>query len=167
MATITPGSGGTCKSSTAEGQLHEVMTFISRQQAISTANPGGVTNVTASHDQQSLIFTGSYKFGVVQSIDGSGLLSLTASSYLVSTGFTVGSGGTFKGNTPEKYALEVLMFLQSLELQPAKNPQNRNFISGTFNSDSGLYQGSFSIPVILGVDAVTGVVNYGANPYLL
>ncbi|MBD1917166.1 MULTISPECIES: hypothetical protein [Cyanophyceae] len=167
MATVLPGTGGTIKSTTAEGQAHEILTFIGiRQQSLST-NPGEVTNVSGQHDQQALIFSGTYEFTVAQTISNTGGLTLEATPYLVGTGFQVGTGGTFKGNSPEKYALEVLMYLQSLELQPAKNPQNRNFITGTFNSDTGRYQGSFSIPVILGIDAVSGVVNYGANPYLL
>jgi hypothetical protein len=86
---------------------------------------------------------------------------------LVGSAFQVGTGGTFKGNSPEKYALEVLMFLQNLERDPTKNPSSRNFVTGTYNSDTGLYQGSFSLPVIFNLDAGTGVVSYGADPYLL
>lgn len=167
MASVTPGVDGTCKSSTAEGHLHEVLTFIALKQAQTLTNPSGITNVTGSHNQQSLVYAGTYRFTVSQSISAEGALVLTAESYLVGTNFMPGTGGTFKGNTPEKYALEVLMHLQGLEQDPALNPQNRNFISGTYNSDNQRYEGSYSIPVILGVDAVSGVVNYGANPYLL
>ena len=167
MATVTPGTGSTIKSTTAEGQAHEVLTYIGiRQRSLST-NPGEVTNITGQHDQQALIFSGTYQLSVSQAINSSGTLTLEAVPYLVGTGFQVGTGGTFKGNSPEKYALEVLMYLQSLELNPATNPQNRNFITGTYNSDTGLYQGSFNIPVLCNVDAVTGIVNYGASPYLL
>lgn len=167
MATVTPGSGGTIKSTTAEGHLQEIMTFISIKQAALSTNPSEVTNVSCNHNQQALTFTGNYQFSVSQAIDGSGALTLEANTYLVGTGFQVGTGGTFKGNSPEKYALEVLMYLQGLEQNPSLNPQGRNFITGTYNSDNGLYQGSFSIPVLLGIDATSGVVNYGANPYLL
>jgi hypothetical protein len=167
MATVTPGTGSTIKSTTAEGQLHEVITFIGIRQRNSSTNPGEVENVTGQHDQQALLFSGSYQFNVSQSIASNGSLTLEAVPYLVGTGFQVGTGGTFKGNSPERYCLEVLMYMQSLELNPATNPQNRNFITGTYNSDTGLYQGSFSLPVIVAIDAASGVVNYGANPYLL
>ncbi|MFQ4134759.1 hypothetical protein PGN35_000395 [Nodosilinea sp. PGN35] len=167
MATVTPGTGGTIKSTTAEGQAHEILTFLGIKQRNLTTNPGEIAKVTGQHDQQALIYSGTYEFSVTQSISASGSLTLEAVPYLVGTGFQVGTGGTFKGNSPEKYALEVLMYLQSLELNPVLNPQNRNLITGTYNSDTGLYQGSFSIPVILAIDAASGVVNYGANPYLL
>lgn len=167
MATVTPGTGGTIKSTTAEGQAHEILSFIGIKQRSLSTNPGEVTNVNGQHDQQALIFSGSYQFSVAQTISASGALTLEAVPYLVGSAFQVGTGGTFKGNSPEKYALEVLMYLQSLELNPATNPQNRNFITGTYNSDTSIYQGSFSIPVLMAIDAASGVVNYGANPYLL
>jgi hypothetical protein len=167
MASVTPGVDGTIKSTTAEGQAHEILSFISLKQLSEVTNPGLVSNVLASHDQQALLFSGSYQFSVSQAIDLSGNLTLSVNPYLVGPGFQEGTGGTFKGNTPEKYALEVLMYLQSLELNPTLNPSSRNNITGTYNSDTGLYQGSFSLPVILGIDAVTGIVNYGADPYLL
>jgi hypothetical protein len=167
MATVTPGTGGTIKSTTAEGQLHEIMSFLSINQASIGTNPSEATNVSCSHDQQALLFSGTYQFSVAQTIAANGSLTLAVNPYLVGTAFQEGSGGTFKSNTPEGYALEVLMYLQNRELNPSFNPNNRNNITGSYNSDTGLYQGSFSIPVILGIDAVSGVVNYGANPYLL
>lgn len=167
MATVTPGTGGTIKSTTAEGQAHEVLSFIALKQLSEVTNPGQVTNVLTSHDQQALLFSGTYQFSVSQTIDGSGNLSLAVNPYLVGAGFQGGTGGTFKGNTPEKYALEVLMYLQNLERNPTANPSSRNFVTGTYNSDTGLYQGSFSLPIIFNLDAGSGNVNYGADPYLL
>lgn len=167
MATVTPGTGGTIKSTTAEGQLHEIISFISQKQASISTNPSEAINVSANHDQQALLFSGTYQFSVSQTIGANGALTLTVNSYLVGTAFQVGTSGTFKSNSPEGYALEVLMYLQNRELNASFNPNNRNYITGSYNSDTGLYQGSFSIPVILGIDAVSGVVNYGANPYLL
>ncbi|MBW4486098.1 MAG: hypothetical protein KME14_26545 [Tildeniella torsiva UHER 1998/13D] len=167
MASVTPGTGGTIKSTTAEGQAHEILSFISLKQLSEVTNPGQVTNVLASHDQQALFFSGTYQFSVSQVIDGSGNLTLSVNPYLVGAGFQVGTGGTFKGNSPEKYALEVLMFIQNLERNPTLNPSSRNYVTGTYNSDTGLYQGSFSLPVLFNLDAGSGNVNYGADPYLL
>lgn len=167
MATVTPGMGGTIKSTTAEGQAHEILSFISLKQLSEVTNPGQVSNVLAGHDQQAQLFNGTYQFSVSQVIDGSGNLTLSVNSYLVGSGFQVGTGGTFKGNSPEKYCLEALMYLQNLERDPTKNPSSRNYVTGTYNSDTGLYQGSFSLPIIFSLDAGTGVVNYGADPYLL
>jgi hypothetical protein len=167
MATVTPGTGGTIKSTTAEGQAHEILSFISLRQQSPSINPGQVRNILATHDQDALLFSGTYQLSVTQTIGAGGNLTLSANTYLVGTAFQEGAGGTFKGNSPERYCLEVLMYLQNLERNTALNPSNRNYITGTYNSDTGLYQGSFSLPVILGIDAASGVVNYGADPYLL
>lgn len=167
MASITPGTGGTCKSTTAEGQLQEILSFICLKQAQTTYNPGGVTNVTGIHNQQTLTYAGTYRFSVTHAIDGSGQLVLTTEPYLVGTNFTPGTGGTFKANTPEGYALEVLMYLQNLERNPTLNPQNRNFISGSYNSDTGRYEGSYSVPIQFNIDAGNGLINYADLPYLL
>lgn len=167
MASVTPGLGGTCKSTTAEGQLHEVLTFIALKQANTTTNPEGTTNITGTHNQQSLVFAGTYRLSVIQSIGDGGSIVLTAESFLVGPNFYPGTAGTFSGNTPEKYALEVLMYLQSLELDSAVNTQNRNFITGTYNSDNQTYQGAFTIPVSLSIAPDSGSVLYEAVPYLL
>ncbi|WP_156119955.1 hypothetical protein [Leptolyngbya sp. KIOST-1] len=123
--------------------------------------------MTGTHNQQSLIYSGTYRFDVTQTINSAGHLELEAQPFLVGANFQVGSSGTFKGNSPEKYALEVLMYLQNLENTPGLNPQNRNFVSGTYNSDNQRYEGSFSIPVTFSLNPTTGVISYGANPYLL
>lgn len=167
MASVTPGTGGSIKSTTAEGQAHEILSFIALKQLSEVTNPGQVSNVLSGHDQQARLFNGTYQFSVSQVIDGSGNLTLSINSYLVGSGFQVGTNGTFKGNSPEKYCLEVLMFLQNLERDPTKNPSSRNYVTGTYNSDTGLYQGSFSLPCLFNLDAATGVVSYGADPYLL
>lgn len=167
MASVTAGTGGTIKSTTAEGQLMEIVSFISQKQAIENNNPGLINNVFATHDQQQLTFAGTYNLPVSLSIGSGGVIELAAVTYLVGTAFQVGTNGTFLANSPEGYLLEVLMYLQGLEQQPTLNPNSRNFVTGTYNSDTGRYQGSFTIPVILGIDGASGVINYGANPYLL
>lgn len=167
MASVTPGLGGTCKSTTAEGQLHEVLTFIALKQANTTTNPEGATPITGSHNQQSLVYSGRYRFSVIQAIGAGGSIVLTADSFLVGPNFYPGTGGTFSGNTPEKYALEVLMYLQLLESDGALNPQNRNFITGTYNIDNRVYEGAFTVPVSLSIAPDSGHVLYEAVPYLL
>jgi len=166
MAVVTPGTDGTCKSATAEGQLMEIISFLTIKQADATANPNEVTNVFGSHDQNALVFAGTFALATTQTIGGDGSLTLAAVPYLINTGFTPGTGGTFKSTTPEAYALEVLMYLQALEQTEGANPANRNFITGSYNSDTGLYQGSFSVPCTVALDSVTGAIEYTAAPYL-
>ena len=109
MAVVLPGDNGTCKSATAEGQLHEVISFLALHQGHTDTNPDAVTNVTANHNQQGKTFSGTYRFNALQSITSDGHLEIEVQPYLVGTGFQVGTGGTFKGNSPEKYCLEILM----------------------------------------------------------
>lgn len=145
----------------------EILSFIGLAQASTVQNPTGATNINATHNQQNRLYAGSYRFDVVQAIGDGGTLELQAQPFLTGTGFTPGTDGTFNGTTPEKYALEVLMFLQSRENTPALNPDNRNFISGTFNSDNGRYDGAFSIPTTFALNPTTGAIIYTASPYLL
>lgn len=167
MAIVTPGTGATCKSATAEGQLHEILSFLAHHQGHSSTNPENVINVTATHSQQGRTYSGTYRFNAVQTITMDGHLEIEATPYLVGTNFLVGTGGTFKGNSPEKYALEILMYMQIKENNESTNPQNRNFITGSYNSDTGRYEGSFSLPVSFALDASNGNVAYSASEYLL
>lgn len=166
MAAVTPGAEGTCKSATAEGQLQEILSFLSLKQLDIQVNPGEASNILAIHDQGLGLFSGTFDLPVGQSISSGGALTLTAATYLVGSGFQVGTGGTFKSSAPEAYALEVLMYLQGLEQVSANNPDNRNYITGTYNSDTGRYQGSFSLPITYALDAANGAVEYTADEYL-
>lgn len=145
----------------------EILSFIALAQGNTTQNPTGATNINATHNQQTRVYAGSYRFDVVQAIADGGTLELQAQPFLTGTGFTAGTGGTFNGTTPERYALEVLMYLQLRENTPALNPDNRNFITGTFNSDNGRYDGVFSIPSTFALNPSTGAIVYTASPYLL
>ncbi|MBD1899265.1 hypothetical protein NDI44_08675 [Trichocoleus sp. DQ-A3] len=76
------------------------------------------------------------------------------------------TGDDLKATTAEGLALEALMKLQALERTPAKNPDNRNFVTGTYNSDTGVFSGTYSFPVIQTIDATTGNLTLVADEYL-
>lgn len=164
MATITPGTGGTILSTTAEGQLQEILGYIRQKEAVANTNPEEITAVNGSHSQNSLTYSGNFDFPCTQAINGTGQLVISATHYLSTPSFAPGTGGTFKSTTPEAYALEVLMYLQGLEQISGNNPSNRNFITGSFNSDTGRYSGTFSLPVALSL--VSGLPTYTATEYL-
>lgn len=144
----------------------EIISFLAIKQADVVSNPNEATKVYGSHDQNALVFAGTFELDTAQTIGADGSLTLAATAYLINTGFAPGTTGTFKSTTPEAYALEVLMYLQALEQTEGANPANRNFITGSYNSDTGLYQGSFSIPCTVALDAATGAIEYTATPYL-
>ncbi|HEY9657738.1 MAG TPA: hypothetical protein V6C65_04675 [Allocoleopsis sp.] len=166
MATIAPGTGGTFKTTTAEGRSLEVLMFVQIAESNSSNNPENQNGVDGSINTETNLFEGTFRLPANQTINGNGELVIAAIPYLV--GLTITPGGdnpTFKSTNPIAYLLEVLMYLQALERNPAKNASNRNYITGTYNSDSGLYQGSFRIPIVIGL-APDGSIAVTADQYL-
>lgn len=167
MANIAPGLGGTFKTSTAEGRAIEALMFCQLAEKDLANNPNGDDNISGTINLESLFFEGTYRLPVDQVIGTDGTLILTATSYLV--GLTINPGSdnpTFKSTTPERYLLEVLMYLQGFERNALKNPQGLNAISGSYNSDLALYQGGFQIPIAIGMGS-NGSIEINASPYLL
>lgn len=166
MATITPGTTGTFTSTTAEGQALEALIFLQLRELTPLANPTSEDRITATIDTDTKTLSGSYRLPATQAINSQGQLVISAQPYLNGGAFTPGQNGTFKSTTIEAYCLEVLMYLQFLESQPAKNPNNRNFVAGSYNADSATYSGTFSLPIELTLDGA-GVVGVVATEYLL
>lgn len=166
MATITAGAGATFTATKAEAQAIAALNFLNQRENTSEANPNGDDRINASFDVDLLTFAGTYSLPASQVLNSLGQLVIVSTPYLSSGAFTPGTGGTFKSVTIEAYVLEVLMYLQSLELQPTKNPQNRNYITGTYNSDSKLYAGTFNLPISISIPE-SGIVSFTAVEYLL
>lgn len=110
-------------------------------------------------------FVAAFVLPVVQSVDADGSIKLTAQAYLSNVTFAAGIGGTYKSTTLEAYALEVLMALQLKEQITAKNPNNRNLISGAFDSDTKLYSGALNLPVTYALNV--GKIEVTPVEYLL
>jgi len=72
---------------------------------------------------------------------------------------------TTASSSVEQQALEVLMSIQALEANATANPNNNNFVTGTYNSDTKVYAGTFSIPATQTIGA-GGVLQITANQYL-
>lgn len=166
MATITPGTGATIKSSSAEGQALEILTYLQLQEASAVRNPLAANNIVGSIDLDQKVFSGTYSIPANQVVSNTGGLSINAATYLSGVIFSPGTDGTFKSATPEAYALEVLMALQVIEQTAGRNPDGFNNITGTYNSDTKVYSGTFSIPVVVAIDN-SGAVSVSANPYLI
>lgn len=78
---------------------------------------------------------------------------------------TPGTGGTLKSDTAENALLEAAMVVQNLERTTGNNPNNRNFVNVTFNSDAGTATIAATIPVVqtIGPD---GKLSLEADTYL-
>ncbi len=166
MATVTPGNGATIKSDTIEGVLQEVCTYLQVFEFNALNNPNGLNNVIGNHLQDSKTFTCNYTIPVQQQLNSSGQIVYSAVDYLVDLVFTPGTGGTFKSTTCAGYLLEAIIYCQNLEKNTAKNPNNQNNISGSFNIDSATFSGTINLPISVSISS-DGNVAYIADEYLL
>lgn len=167
MATITPGTDSTFKAQTAEGRAIEAICYLQLQESLTENSSSGRDAIQATFDLTDNTFSGTYAIPSEQGFSATGGLTINTVPYLQNVSISPGTNApTFKSQTLEAYVLEVLMFLQSWERNAAKNPQNRNYISGSFNSDTGIYQGTFTLPISLVLDA-TGKPSFSAVEYLL
>lgn len=165
MASINPGTGGTLTATSAEGALQEILSFIRIQEQTAGRNPQEKTSVNARWDSNSNTLTGTFSFAASRTISGDGSINLAAQTYLQSTSYSAGSGGTFKSATPESAAIEILEYLQILEANSTANPNNENRITSSFDSDRGLYTGSFTLPISLSIGD-DGTIVFVAPEYL-
>lgn len=166
MAAITPGTGATIGAITAEQQAVAALNWLNQRENTSGANPNGEDRINGSFDTDLLTYAGNYSIPATQAINASGQLVISATPYLNGGAFTPGADGTFKSETIEGYVLETLMYLQGLELQSPKNPNNRNYVTGSYNADTRTYAGTFSLPVTQVIEA-DGSSKFSAVEYLL
>lgn len=165
MTQIDKGSNSTLKSTSAEGQLAEVILLIQQLETNLTANPSSRDAVSAAADFNTLTFTGNFSIPCSQEISNTGQVVLVPTSYLLQTNFA-GGGGTIKSNSIEGYLLELFSFLQIREQVAAKNPNQENRVTGSYDSDEQLYSGSVSLSFALAIDS-NGMPVIDVNEYLL
>lgn len=166
MASISPGSLGTFKSTTAEGRLIEIVTYLDNLERNATNNPEAKDAISWRIDSADQAFSGTFSLPAQQAIGVGGVLQISALPYI--TGGNLSPGGdapTFVSAVPEAHLLEVLMTLQGWEANATRNPNNYNYITGTYNSDSRLYQGTFKIPVTTALET-DGSLKVVAAEYL-
>lgn len=66
----------------------------------------------------------------------------------------------------EHQVVELMSKIQVLEGNTAANPDNINRITGSFNQDTGLYSGTFSIPCDVVITG-NGTPSFVAKEYLI
>ena len=75
------------------------------------------------------------------------------------------SSVTLSSSTIEGQMVELVSRIQIAEADSAKNPNNVNAITGSYNQDTGIFSGTFSIPCDAAVDA-SGLPSFAAQEYL-
>jgi hypothetical protein len=162
MATITVGSGSTLKSSTAEGQVMELLTFLQKKEKELSAED----KVQITYNLNSFTFSASFSIPATQAINSSGQLVISASEYMTGLTFVTGSGGTFKSSTSTQYLIELISYLQLKEQDLTKNTANENRVSGQYDIDDKLFTGTVNLGVTAEIDSV-GKILISAVEYLL
>ncbi|HEY9696751.1 MAG TPA: hypothetical protein V6D10_05780 [Trichocoleus sp.] len=166
MSSIAPGLGGTFKQRSIEGRLLEVLFFMALAEADDHTNPEYIKGVKGSVDSEKKVFSGNYSIPAQESTNESGEIVIKAVPYLQGISIEPGADNpTFKSLRPEAYLLEVLKRIQFLERNPAKNPQQKRAIRGTYDSDLELYQGSFELPITIALGTDGAIVIF-AKEYL-
>ncbi len=166
MATIIAGTGSSFKSSTAEGLLLEVITYLQNQELNIYTNPLNKDFIKLSYGLDKMSATGSFSIPAIQSIDSSGQIIVSGSKYLENITFTPGDGGTFKSPTLSQYFLEIVTYLQIKESNPSTNPQSENNIFSSYDADDKIFSGSIALPLTVYFDELGHPV-ITAKEYLL
>lgn len=165
MTSITPGTNGTLKSTTAEALLAEIATFLRNNEKVSARNPTNLNYIRPDFNLNSFTFICSFSLPVEQTIGTDGGVTFTASEYLSGLTFSAGAGGTFKSATAAQYFLEIIAFLQATEADNTKNPQANNYVSSSYDGDNNLFTGSVTIPLTASLVDGKPVINI--SEYLL
>ncbi len=165
MVSITPGTGATISSDTAEGQLVETVAFLRQQEQDSTKNPNLRTSVAGTISLTSKVFSGTIDLLTEVTINSTGNAVVSIKETLSGVDFSAGSGGTFKSNTPLNYLAEIVTYLQIQEASELSNPQSKNYITSTINSDAQTLTGTFSLPIEYTFDKNGGIC-FQTAPYL-
>lgn len=76
------------------------------------------------------------------------------------------SNVTLVATTVEKQLVELITRIQIMESSNANNPENLNRITGSYNQDTGVYSGSFSIQCNPTIDS-NGTPSFEAQEYLV
>lgn len=152
MTNITPGTGGTIKSLTAEGQLLEVIDFIKLAEKDVTKNITSKVGVTGNYNINSSFFNGGFDIDCTRSLNAQGQSVISPTNYFTNLTFTSGTGGTFKSSNPIAYLYEVATFLEFGEaLQTGDSP--KNYISTTLTGDDNKITATINTPITITIQA--------------
>lgn len=159
MASITPGSGGTLKSTTYEGQILELAQLLETWESTPTNNPQSLDYVTVSHSGGG---TTAISFNIpLQTRILSGQVDYFAAEYLTGVSFAPGSAGTLTDETAAGYFVELVQRAQILEAQQSAADR----INGSININNLRFSGSVTVVTAIAI-ANNGAISINAVEYL-
>ena len=147
MAIITAGVGATILATTAEGQAFQLLQWWQMQEENLTINPLQQEYFTGTKntDTNNKFFEGSWK--IPATFTAVAPLILVPGILYQGMVFTPGTTpGTFTGATPTAYALQVMLWLINRQSNSQFNPDKFQNITGNYDANAGLYEGTFKLP---------------------
>lgn len=167
MAAITPGNGGTLRSTILENAFHEALSRVILWELDVTKNPQNNSTVTLISDFRAGRNSGTFTFTVGRETVPTGATSFPIQEHLTNTGFTPGTGGFIKSATIGGAIVELAEAIQTREKNSLKNPQGLNIITSlNYESEADRVTGVFDYLILQSVDASGNVITI-AKPYLL
>lgn len=149
MTTIVAGNGATINTTKGEVFLVAAIRRLQSLEKSPTYNPSSLNYCTSGSSDDNTSFTASLNLNCNISIISGGGIKIEAIEYLtnVNSAYSSGTGGTITAVTLVGAIFEALVLLENLELQPAKNPTNGNYISWSLSNQDigGVGQGRLQI----------------------
>lgn len=143
---ITPGTNATISDPTIEAQLLKSLLLLEFWEKNTEFNPNTRDFVQATFNTEALSWDITFSLPCRQAINDMGSPTLLGENYLTNTPFTPGDpSGTFKSLSLPAYCIELIMTGQIWENNSQYNPNSRNNIAATFNSDRNLLVGTVTI----------------------
>jgi hypothetical protein len=148
MAAVKPGEGGTFWGDTAEKTMFQAFRWWGIQEENTNINPNGEEYFRGvlNTDTDNKFYEGSWKIPAYFSPKP---LTMTAGVIYQGLNFTPGTGGTFTGETPTAYTLEVIMWIIQRQNDTSNyNPDKYNYLTAQYDAALQMWQGTFKLPYL-------------------
>jgi hypothetical protein len=146
MAQIIASEDCTFSGTTAEMVVFQELAWWGLQEENKTLNPNGEEYFTGvkSTDTDNKFFEGTWK---IPALFTPTPITITAGTIYQGVNFKPGTGGTFTGATAEAYTLTTLLWLIQRQNDTSNyNPDKFEYITGLYNANSGMWEGTFKLP---------------------
>lgn len=168
MAAIVPGTNATIQGTSAERQLFTAFMMLHVLEESENYNPDKFEYVSATFNDNTHTFTGTFRLPCEQTISTDGKIQFTAVNYIERLGFSPGYPvGTFKSLNLPSYFVEVMSYCQELEEDPSTNPAKMEQINATYNTETKVLSGTISLVYSPDIDFNTGIYRIFVIDYLL
>lgn len=167
MATLTPGTGGTLKSTTLEAAFHEALSLAAILEQDPLKNPQALSRISMNLNVRTGQVTGTFSFEVIPTTATDGSTSFPVTEYLQNTAYAKGTGGGLVSAGLCGAIVELAEKIQAKERLASKNPQGLNGISGlNYGTETQIVNASFDY-LVTGSVIAPGAYSCVAKTYLL